>query len=256
MKSQNQSENNINSKVASILETAQERPAPSQEISLENVRDLNKALEKEKSKGLNPVISEIKPTSPTTEGVENVDPESLAKEMENAGAAAISVLTEQEHFGGSPQNLEKARAAVDIPVLRKDFVLNEEELDRVEADIVLLIVRFLDNLDQMIEAARDRGFQVLVEVHTEEELEEAVQAGAKIIGVNNRNLSELEVDLNTFSNLSDKVPEDVTLIAESGIKTEKDAKEMMSQGADGMLIGTAIMDGKVEENIRKFTEAA
>jgi indole-3-glycerol phosphate synthase len=241
----------VNPKVESILESARERNNPESEVNVE-ARSFQEHVKKKSERGLDPVISEIKPTSPTTEEVKDFDSQSLAKEMEGAGAAAISVLTEEEHFGGSPDMLKEVREAVDLPVLRKDFVLNEEELDRVEADLVLLIARFLDDLDRMIEVARGKGFQVLVEVHTEEEMEEAIDAGAEIIGINNRDLSLLEVDLNTFENLVDEAPQEVTLVAESGIQTREDAERMMKAGADAMLIGKAVMRGNVRENVREF----
>jgi indole-3-glycerol phosphate synthase len=164
--------------------------------------------------------------------------------MVAGGAAALSVLTEPEHFGGSPEALRSVREAVDVPVLRKDFLLEEAHLDLVEADLVLLIARFLgEDLAGMIEAARERGFQPLVEVHTREELDRAIAAGADIVGVNNRDLARLSVDLGTFERVGPGAPEDVTLIAESGITGEEDVRRMRAAGADGLLVGSAIMDG-------------
>jgi len=127
-----------------------------------------------------------------------------------------------------------------VPVLRKDFVLHEAQLDVVEADVILLIVRFLheentDDLSDLLDAARERGFQVLVETHTAAEVEEAIDAGADIIGVNNRDLTELEVDLATFEAVAPSVPENVTLIAESGIATPDDVARMRAAGADALL---------------------
>jgi indole-3-glycerol phosphate synthase len=200
------------------------------------------------------VIAEVKPTSPTTEGERDEDPVTLAESMVAGGAAALSVLTEPEHFGGSPASLEAVRDAVDVPVLRKDFLLDEAELDRVAADVVLLIARFLgDDLEPMLAAARERGFQALVEVHTVGELERAVAAGAKYVGVNNRDLAKLDVDLNTFERVVPEAPDDVTLIAESGIGSRADVDRMCEAGADGLLVGSAIMDGDVEANTRRLT---
>ncbi|MEF8880451.1 MAG: indole-3-glycerol-phosphate synthase [Candidatus Nanohaloarchaea archaeon] len=241
------------SQVDSILKSVEERNPPEQSLDIENVRSFPEAVQKAKKNGRSPVISEIKPTSPTTEGVKDLDPVKLAGKMEDAGATAISVLTEEQHFGGSTKNLRRAREAVDIPVLRKDFILNEEELDRVKADIVLLIARFIDNLEEMIKVAHERGFQTLVEVHTKKEMREAVNAGAEIIGVNNRDLSQLEVNLNTFEEVAKEAPQEATLVAESGIKTSEGVERMMEAGADAMLIGTAIMDGKIKKNIKRFT---
>jgi indole-3-glycerol phosphate synthase len=191
-----------------------------------------------------PTIAEVKPTSPTTPGERDADPVALAEAMVAGGAAALSVLTEPEHFGGSPAALRAIREAVDVPILRKDFLLEETHLDVVAADLVLLIARFLeDDLEEMIEAARERGLQPLVEVHTRAELDRAINAGANIIGVNNRDLARLEVDLGTFERVARSAPEEVTLIAESGITSEADVRRMRAAGADGLLIGSAIMDG-------------
>ena len=176
--------------------------------------------------------------------------------MVAGGAAAISVLTEPEHFGGSTDALQQVREAVPVPVLRKDFLLREAHLDAVAADAVLLIARFLDeDLEPMIAAARRRGFQPLVEVHDRDELDRALSAGAELIGVNNRDLARLEVDLGTFERVAPHVPDDVTLIAESGIRSSADADRMLDAGADGLLIGSAIMDGDVGANTRAVTGA-
>ena len=259
--------------VRSILDAARERSGGGDRVAV-GARSLPAAFERAEADGRVPVVAEVKPTSPTTEGERADDPVALAQSMVDGGAAALSVLTEPDHFGGSTDALERIRAAVDVPVLRKDFVVSEDQLDAVEADVVLLIVRFLDeagtdDLGDLVEAARDRGFQVLVETHTVEEVERALEAGAEIIGVNNRDLAELAVDLGTFEAVAPEVPENVTLIAESGIATTNDAVRMREAGADALLIGSAIMDvsgsevtggssdesdgGNVSENTRRFT---
>jgi indole-3-glycerol phosphate synthase len=126
----------------------------------------------------------------------------------------------------------------------------------VAADVVLLIARFVgDDLPNLVSAAKERGFQPLVEVHDGEELRQAVAAGAEIVGVNNRDLAKLEVDLETFESVAPQAPEDVTLIAESGISTPADARRMRAAGADGLLVGSAIMDGNVTANTRRLTKA-
>ncbi|MFC6768518.1 indole-3-glycerol-phosphate synthase, partial [Natrinema soli] len=207
-----------------------------------------------------PVIAEVKPTSPTAEGTRADDPVELAEAMVEGGAAAISVLTEPTHFGGSPEALTRIRAAVNVPVLRKDFVLDEDGMDVVEADLLLLIVRFIDDLEGLVAAARERGFQPLVEVHDRAELETALEAGAEIIGVNNRDLAKLEVDLETFESVAPHVPDDVTLIDESGVSSPADVRRMREAGADALLVGSAIMDhgagdSDVTENTRRLTRA-
>ena len=248
--------NEVAPAVRSILDAARERPGGDERVAVEDARSLPAAFAAAEAEGRTPVVAEVKPTSPTTEGETTADPVELAEAMVAGGAAALSVLTEPEHFGGSVENYERVREAVDVPVLRKDFLLTEAQLDAVAADVVLLIARFLgDDLAPMIEAARDRGMQVLVEVHSKEEVEAAVDAGAEIIGVNNRDLAALEVDLGTLEGVAPAVPEDATLLAESGISTPAEARQMREAGADGLLIGTAIMDGDPRENTSEFVNA-
>lgn len=246
--------NDIAPAVQSILAAARERSVATdgQERVSVTPRDLSDALGAADADGRVPVIAEVKPTSPTTDGTRTDDPVTLAQEMVDGGAAALSVLTEPEHFGGSTETLERVREAVDVPILRKDFILREEQLDAVACDVVLLIARFVDDLSRLLAAARDRGFQVLVEVHTGTEMTHAVRANADIIGINNRDLGQLDVDLGTFERVS-PAPEDVTLIAESGITTPEDAARMRRAGADGLLIGSAIMDGDSETNTERLT---
>jgi indole-3-glycerol phosphate synthase len=235
--------------VESILAAARERGG-GERVSVD-ARSLPAAIERAERGGRVPVIAEVKPTSPTTEGTHEVDPVATAEAMVAGGAAALSVLTEPDHFGGSPAHLRRIREAVDVPVLRKDFLLEPAQLDAVEADVVLLIARFLDDLEGMLAAARERGFQALVEVHTEAEAERALAAGAEIIGVNNRDLARLEVDLSTFERVAPVVRNgegNVTLIAESGITTPEDVRRMRRAGADALLIGSALMDGDPEAN--------
>lgn len=253
--------------VRSILQSARERDAPERRLSVEP-RSLPAAFAAAAADDRVPVIAEVKSTSPTTDGERDDDPVKLAREMVAGGAAALSVLTEPEHFGGSPERLRRVREAVDVPVLRKDFVVREAQLDTVAADVVLLIARFVeDDLADLLAAARERGFQVLVEVHTEAELERALAAGADIVGVNNRDLGRLEVDLGTFERVgpaarrlargdaADSASDDVTLIAESGIAEPAHVDRMREAGADGLLIGSAIMDGDVRTNTERFTGA-
>lgn len=237
--------------VRSILASARERLVDGKRVSV-TPRDLSGALAAADADGRIPVIAEVKPTSPTTEGARTDDPVELAEQMVSGGASALSVLTEPEHFGGSIETLKRVRTAVDVPILRKDFILREAQLDAVETDVVLLIARFIEDLSGLLAAARERGFQALVEVHTGTELTRAVKAGAEMIGINNRDLAQLNVDLGTFDRLS-PVPEDITLIAESGIRSPEDAARMRRAGADGLLIGTAIMDGDVKANTRRLT---
>jgi indole-3-glycerol phosphate synthase len=240
--------------IRSILATARERGESREPIQVD-ARSLPQAFADAEDDRRVPIIAEVKPTSPTTDGERDKDPVALAESMVEGGAAAISVLTEPEHFGGTPADLTAVREAVDVPVLRKDFILDEAQLDTVAADVILLIARFVDDLDGLLSAARECGFQVLVEVHTEDELATAVDAGAAIIGINNRDLAELDVDLGTFESLAPAAPPDVTLIAESGISDTADVTRMRRAGADGLLVGSAIMAGDVAERTQTLSTA-
>ena len=244
--------------VRSILSAARDRASEGRSgpVTVDTARDLSAAIEAAEADGRVPVIAEVKPTSPTTDGTRDDDPVELAEQMVAGGATALSVLTEPAHFGGSTETLEQIRAAVNVPVLRKDFVVEESQLDAVESDVVLLIARFVgDDLPDLLDAARDRGFQVLVEVHDREELAAALDAGATTIGVNNRDLAKLEVDLTTFETVAPEVPAGVTLIAESGIGSPADVRRMRAAGADALLVGSAIMDGDVTTTTRELTDA-
>ncbi len=249
--------------VESILSAARERAEPGAVVRGADAdrvavtpRDLQAAFDRAEADGRVPVIAEVKPTSPTTEGTRDDDPVALAEAMVAGGAAALSVLTEPEHFGGSVETLGRVREAVDVPVLRKDFVVAASQLDDAESDVVLLIARFVgDDLPDLVAAARDRGFQVLVEVHNRAELAGALDAGATTIGVNNRDLARLAVDLGTFESVAPHAPDDVTLIAESGIGSPADVRRMRAAGADALLVGSAIMDGDVAANTRELVRA-
>ncbi|MFB6302802.1 MAG: indole-3-glycerol phosphate synthase [Haloferacaceae archaeon] len=240
--------------VRSILASARERAGGPDRVTVD-ARSLPAAFAAAEAAGRAPVIAEVKPTSPTTAGKRGGDPVALAESMVAGGAAALSVLTEPDHFGGSPDALRRVREAVDVPVLRKDFVLREAHLDEVAADVILLIARFVDDLPGLVAAAEARGFQALVEVHSRAELRDALDAGASIVGVNNRDLARLEVDLGTFERVAPAAPDDVTLVAESGIESPADVRRMRAAGADALLIGSAIMDGDVRTNTERFTGA-
>ncbi len=245
--------------VASILRAARGRSGGDDRVSVD-ARSVAEAFAAAEADGRVPIVAEIKPTSPTTDGERTDDPVALARAMVEGGAAALSVLTEPEHFGGSPKTLHRVREAVEVPVLRKDFVLTEAQLDVVAADVVLLIARFLSqdgvaDLETLLSAARDRGFQVLVEVHSIAELDSAIDAGADFVGINNRDLAALEVDLGTFEQVAAEAPEDITLVAESGIATPADVTRMRRAGADALLVGSSIMAGDVRERTAELAGA-
>ncbi len=197
------------------------------------------------------VIAEIKKASPSAGVIaESFDPVAIAKDYERAGAAAISVLTDTQFFRGSLQNLVDVCASVSLPVLRKDFILDEIQIAEAAAagaDAILLIVAALEQkqLIDLASAAARYQLEALVEVHTLEELERALDAGAEIIGINNRNLETFDVDLGVTEKLSEKVPNDVVLVSESGIKSAKDVARARACGVDAVLVGEALMRGEL-----------
>jgi len=206
------------------------------------------------------IIAECKRRSPL-KGVlrKDYDAPSLAKDYERSGAAAISVLTEPAFFDGSMDHLRLVREAVTLPLLRKDFVVTDYQLlesHAAGADAVLLIVAALDRqtLGQLISRANDASLAVIVEVHDEEELGIAVDVGARIIGVNNRNLRTLEVVVETSERLLGKIPKDVIAIAESGLKTHQELLTLNAKGFHGFLIGETLVSspnpGRTLETMR------
>jgi len=193
------------------------------------------------------IIAECKRRSPS-KGVlrEPYDPVAIARGYADAGAAAISVLTDERFFGGSLADLRAVRAAVPIPVLRKDFVIDAYQLEQARAagaDAVLLIVAALDaaRLRELHRVARDLGLDVLTEVHDEYELESAVAAGATIIGVNNRNLHTFVTDLAISERLARLVPAGTILVAESGLRDGTDLARLARSGIGSFLVGEAFM---------------
>lgn len=196
------------------------------------------------------VIAEVKRSSPSKGALAEIaDPAALAREYEAGGAHCISVLTEQRRFGGSLADLAAVRAAVDIPVLRKDFIVTSYQLWEAKAfgaDLALLIVAALDQeaLVSLIERTRSLGLTPLVEVHDEAEVDRAVAAGADLIGVNARNLKTLEVDRGTFARVAPHIPRGCISIAESGVRDPRDLIEYAEAGADGVLVGESLVTGK------------
>ncbi|AHI02977.1 indole-3-glycerol-phosphate synthase [Corynebacterium falsenii DSM 44353] len=193
------------------------------------------------------VIAEVKRASPSKGHLADIaEPEVLAQAYQDNGATAISCLTEQRRFKGSLADFDAVRKAVDIPLLRKDFMVNPYQIHEARAhgaDIILLIVAALDQqrLESLLDRTESLGMTALVEVHTEEEAERAVAAGAKVIGVNARNLKTLEVDTNVFSRIAPGLPSDVVKIAESGVKNKHDLLSYASVGADAVLVGEGLV---------------
>lgn len=193
------------------------------------------------------VIAEIKQRSPS-KGVicEDFDAVRIAESYARGGAAALSVLCEEDFFGGSLAHLEAIRRRVDLPLLRKDFIFDSYQLYETRAagaDAVLLIVAILDDalLPRLIGLARELGLDALVEVHSDEEMKRAARAGASIIGVNNRDLVTFDVDLETSRRLAPLAPERAILVSESGINTGDDIQRLRSAGFSAFLIGERLM---------------
>jgi len=204
-----------------------------------------------------PVIAEIKPKSPSA-GVlgQGLDVGARAIAYEAGGAVGISVLTEPDYFGGDLENLTNARQNVRLPVLRKDFIVDNYQIHESAtygADAVLLIVSCLgDGLLDFLGSVKDLALEALVECHSKSEVEMAVAAGATLIGVNNRDLKTMKIDLNITKELAKYVPNDRILVSESGINTADDVRFLLGAGAQAVLVGTALM--KAEDVKQKLME--
>ncbi|MCL2782289.1 MAG: indole-3-glycerol phosphate synthase TrpC, partial [Actinomycetia bacterium] len=197
------------------------------------------------------VIAEVKRRSPSAGPLAPIaDPGALASEYEAGGARVISVLTEERSFGGSVADLDAVRAAVSVPVLRKDFVIGSYQVHEARAhgaDMVLLIVAALDQnaLVGLAERVESLGMTALVEVHTEQEASRALDAGARVIGVNARDLRTLKVDRSTFARIAAGLPANVVKVAESGVRGKLDLIEYASAGADAVLVGEGLVTHRV-----------
>jgi indole-3-glycerol phosphate synthase len=206
-------------------------------------RDFAGALARDKVN----VIAEIKKASPSA-GVlrRDFEPAALARGFEGAGAAALSVLTEEENFQGALAHLRDARAAIGLPVLRKDFIVDTWqvwEARAANADSFLLIATALDDtaLTALLNLGRELGMDPLVEVHTAEELERVLAAGARFVGVNNRNLHTLDVRVETSLELVEMIPQDCIAVSESGLRSAEDLRKLRAAGFDAFLIGESLM---------------
>ncbi len=223
------------------------RKAPDLSDRLTKIVDFEGALRRARRPAL---IAEIKPKSPSGGELRpGVRPERQAKAYVEGGADAISVLTERAFFGGDPEHLVAVRQEFEsVPLLRKDFLLDPfqvEEAYAYEADAVLLMVSVLGpRLGEMLDAVKEQKLQALVEVHDEKELEIALLAGATMVGANNRDMRTLQVDLGATERLAKKVPDPVFLVSESGVERPEDVKRVAKAGADGVLVGTALMKAK------------
>jgi indole-3-glycerol phosphate synthase len=207
------------------------------------------------------LIAEFKRRSPSAGALapDSIDLAAQVAAYERGGAAALSVLTDQRHFGGSLADLRAARAACDLPIIRKDFIVDPYQLYEAAvngADAVLLIVAALSDGDlrALRQEARAIDLDCLVEVHDDEELERALEAGAEVIGINNRNLDDMSIDIATTFELMPDVPAGKTVVAESGISGRGELEELDRVGVDAVLIGTTLMSAEdPEAAVRELT---
>lgn len=238
-----------------IFDKRQEATALKVQLSGKDPRRLVKGLSKPRDflkafrKGKFSLIAEAKKASPSAGVIrQGFNPITLAKTYEECGACAVSVLTDEKYFQGQLGHLKAAKESTTIPILRKDFIIDEAQIyeSRIAgADAVLLIVRVLDHssLVRMLKLTEKLGMQALVEVYNAEEVERALKTGAKIIGINNRDLDSLQVDLQNTPRLLQQFPKlkERIVISESGIKTKQDVETLRKGGADGVLIGETLL---------------
>ncbi|MDR6222617.1 indole-3-glycerol-phosphate synthase [Methanococcoides alaskense] len=257
----------INSTEKRIKTLYEAEDHPTLNGSTQGIEKIIEAIHSKKNSGKVPIIAEVKPASPSMK-IMDISPEEarkIAMDMEDAGAIAISVLTEPEFFEGSIDNLKAVREAISLPVLRKDFIIDKVQFDEVRSDLILLIAGLLDEkLEELIEYARSKEFEPLVEIHNAEELTYVLEnSSAKIVGINNRDLTTLEVDIATTEELipiikkyDERTGKKHLVISESGVHTPEDARRMMRAGADAILIGTSIVkDGDVYRKTKELVDA-
>jgi indole-3-glycerol phosphate synthase len=225
--------------LADIREFASQQPAP---------RGFRRALQRPADSDTVRLISEVKRSSPSAGRIrEDFDPAGIARAYEHGGASAISVLTDQKFFEGSLEFLPLIRNSVELPLLRKDFIVDPYQVYEARAygaDAILLIVAALSGaqLQEMHALARSMGMDILVEVHNREELEAALEViSPAILGVNNRNLKTMEVRLETCLELREAIPADAVAVAESGIHSHADVERLAAAGFDAMLVGESLM---------------
>jgi indole-3-glycerol phosphate synthase len=250
----------LNQIINGVLEDVELRRIPSSKIAEEikqapKLRDVFEALNRQQLS----LIAEVKRSSPSKGDLAEIsDPVALATSYQTGGANVISVLTEQRRFKGSISDLIAVRSAIELPVLRKDFIVSDYQVYEsriIGSDLLLLIVAALtkSRLKDYFQLATELGMQVLVEVHDLEELESAIEIGSKIIGVNCRNLKTLELHPETFEIILPRVPNTVLKVAESGISTRAQVEKIESLGADAILVGESLVKaGNPVHTIKKL----
>lgn len=211
------------------------------------------------------LITEVKFSSPSLGNIRAVsDPVKIAEDMVRGGALALSVLTQPYLFNGSPKYFAEIRKRIKAPMLMKDIVVDKVQIDaarKLGADYMLLIQslfdkKMLDEIDEFVEYGHRKGLKVLVEAHTKEEFENALKTSADLVGINNRNLDTLEIDITTTKRILDGCKKDRLVISESGIESPEDIRFLKGCGADAFLVGSSIMKSQnVEENVRRLVSA-
>ncbi|MBM2818681.1 MAG: indole-3-glycerol-phosphate synthase [Nitrosarchaeum sp.] len=211
------------------------------------------------------LLTEIKFSSPSLGKIRTIsDPVSIAKQMIAGGSKALSVLTQPYLFNGSPEYFIQVRQAVDVPLLMKDVMIDKVQIDlaqKIGADYILIIQSlfeqgFLKDIDEFIEYGHKKGLKILLEVHTKQEFQNALKTGADLIGINNRNLDTMEIDLRTTEIILREYKKTRPILSESGIETPEDIQYLKRCGADAFLIGSSIMKSDdIEEHVRKLVKA-
>lgn len=240
-------DNIVSTKRAEIERNKAEKPESQLRAQLANAQVVRNFFAPLAAPGPLKLIAEVKKASPSAGLIrDDFDPVSIAKTYEAHGATCVSVLTDEPYFQGRLEHLERARAAVQLPVLRKDFILDSYQLVEARlagADAVLLIAECLDDcsLRKLFHAACELGMTPLVELYEPENLSRVFDAGATLIGVNNRNLRTFEVDLEHTIRLRERLPDECVLVSESGIKTHADVQRLEAAGVDAILVGESLM---------------
>ena len=211
------------------------------------------------------LLTEVKFASPSLGKIRTLtDPVSIANQMISGGSKALSVLTQPHLFHGSPEYFMKVRGAVDVPMLMKDIMIDKIQIDaakKIGADFMLVIQslydqKFLSEIDEFIGYGQKQGLRVLLEVHTKQELKNALNTKADLIGINNRNLDTLEIDLKTTEKVLEGFDKTRPILSESGVETPEDIQYLKKCGADAFLIGSSIMkSNNIEEQVRKLVNA-
>ncbi|MFH1431936.1 MAG: indole-3-glycerol phosphate synthase TrpC [archaeon] len=224
-----------------------------------STRDFRKAILRPGKEDAIRLIAELKFASPASGKIRDASKDEIVRitKLYNKYASAISVLTDEKYFGGSVLNLRDAARISSVPILRKDFIVDKYQIVEARyygADAILLIASVLgeQKLKSFMGAAKGLGMACLVEVHDKGDLDVAIRAGADIIGINNRDLKTMDVDVKNTLELSGQIPDNVVVVSESGIRTKEDVERLREANVDAVLVGTAIMEGDVEDKLKEL----